>query len=45
MTTATLPPSAWLLISGDAVSALGTGLVLPLTLRASRSTGSGPGPC
>ena len=32
MTTARLPPSAWLLISGDAVSALGTGLVLPLTL-------------
>ena len=32
MTTARLPRSAWLLIAGDAVSALGTGLVLPLTL-------------
>ncbi len=32
MTTARLPRSAWLLIIGDAVSALGTGLVLPLTL-------------
>lgn len=32
MTAPRLPRSSWLLISGDAVSALGTGLVLPLTL-------------
>ncbi len=32
MTSARLPRATWLLIAGDAVSALGTGLVLPLTL-------------
>ena len=32
MTTSRLPRATWLLIAGDAVSALGTGLVLPLTL-------------
>jgi MFS family permease len=32
MTRSRLPRTTWLLIAGDAVSALGTGLVLPLTL-------------
>ena len=32
MTSTRLPRATWLLIAGDAVSALGTGLVLPLTL-------------
>jgi MFS family permease len=32
MTRSRLPLTTWLLIAGDAVSALGTGLVLPLTL-------------
>jgi len=32
MTHSRLPSTTWLLIAGDAVSALGTGLVLPLTL-------------
>src|SRR5260221_10637209 len=32
MTTSRLPRATWLLLAGEAVSALGTGLVLPLTL-------------
>lgn len=32
MTRSRLPMTTWLLIAGDAVSALGTGMVLPLTL-------------
>src|SRR5712671_4678253 len=32
MTSSRLPRATWLLIAGNAVSALGTGLVLPLTL-------------
>ena len=32
MTRTRLPTATWLLMAGDAVSALGTGLVLPLTL-------------
>jgi len=32
MTSSRLPPATWVFIAGNAVSALGTGLVLPLTL-------------